>query len=87
MKKYEVSYICQEFQIGEDELLDLVATRLIEPLDSEDLFFDEEDVGRIRFILEMKNTYQTNDESIEVMLHLLDQIHALSSEIKKIKKS
>jgi len=42
-------------------------------------------LGRIEFIIEMKNLYQMNDDSIEVILNLIDQIHLLRKELSNLK--
>ncbi len=87
MKKFEMSFICEELELDEETVLSWVKCRMVQPLDLEGPYFDEEDLSRIRFIADMRKTYSTNDESLEVIMHLIDQIHNLTSELKKIKGS
>ncbi len=37
--------------------------------------FSDMDAARARLILELKNDFGANDEGIDVILHLLDQLH------------
>ena len=85
MKKLEISYICEEFDLSEETILSWIKCRLIQPADLSGPFFDEEDLSRIRLISEVKSLYQVNDDAIEIILHLIDQIHLLNSEIRRLK--
>ena len=85
MKKFEMSFICEELQLDEMTIQDWINCRLVRPSDLSGPYFDEEDFSRIRLITEIKNICEANEESLEVILHLIDQIHYLTSELKKIK--
>ena len=85
MKKIEMSVICEELQLEEETVLSWINCQIIQPIDLEGPYFDDEDFGRIRFIADLRKTYNTNDESLEIIMHLVDQIHNLTSEIKKTK--
>ena len=39
--------------------------------------FSDRESARARFIIDLKNTFQVNDEGIDLILHLVDQIHGL----------
>ena len=41
--------------------------------------FEEIDLARARLILDLKQDMGVNDEGVGVILHLLDQVHALRS--------
>lgn len=85
MKKIEMSFICDEFDLEPETVLSWVECRLVQPVDTEGPFFDEEDLSRIRLIAELRKTYDTNDDLLEVLMHLIDQIHFLRTELKKEK--
>ena len=87
MKMYELSFVCRELNLDEETLVTWIDARLITPADSEGPLFDDEDFGRLRLISEIRNTYNTNQESIEVILHLIDQIHLLNQQLISKKKS
>jgi chaperone modulatory protein CbpM len=39
--------------------------------------FSDREIARALFIVDLKSTFQVNDEGIDVILHLIDQIHGL----------
>jgi chaperone modulatory protein CbpM len=39
--------------------------------------FSDREIARARFIMDLKSTFRVNDEGIDVILHLIDQIHGL----------
>ncbi len=85
MRQIELSFICEELELDEETVLSWVNCRLVQPADLDGPVFDEEDFSRICLIADLRKTYNTNDESLEVIMHLVDQIHGLTSELKKIK--
>lgn len=85
VKKIELSFVCEELNIDQETVLSWVECSLVQPIDKEAPAFDEEDLGRIRFLADMRKTYNTNRESLEVMMHLVDQIHCLTAELRKAK--
>lgn len=85
---YSLEVFCQKVGLGKDEILSYVKNRIISPHDQDNLIFDQEDYTRVALILELKENCNPNDESIEVMLHLIDQIHFLQNKLlhSKLKK-
>lgn len=83
MTKFELSYVCQEFEVPEDTIYSWIECHLIEPAEVQGPLFDEEDLARIKLLIDLKNLYNTNNESLEVILHLVDQIHHLNLELNK----
>ncbi|HEX4922528.1 MAG TPA: chaperone modulator CbpM [Bdellovibrionales bacterium] len=69
--------------LGRDErlILELVEKEWLVPCEREPLSFDEEDAARARLICEMRELMGVNDESVPIILHLLDQIHRLRAEL------
>ena len=45
--------------------------------------FADEDIARIKLIHELKEEFGVNNESIPIILHLLDQLYTIFSEAKK----
>ena len=50
----------------------------------ETLLFSEADLARARLIRELKVDFGVNDEGIEIVLHLLDQLHGLRCLVRDI---
>ncbi|RJG41828.1 chaperone modulator CbpM [Mesorhizobium sp. DCY119] len=48
--------------------------------------FSDIDVARARLIQELKNDLGANDEGIDVILHLMDQLHGMRRALKQLRK-
>lgn len=46
-------------------------------------FLDEEDIARAQLILDLQNQFGVNDESIPIILNLIDQLNRLHLEAQK----
>jgi chaperone modulatory protein CbpM len=47
--------------------------------------FSDVDVARARLILDLKADLGVNDEGVEVVLHLVDQLHGLRRALEQLK--
>lgn len=70
--------------VDQTTVIDFVEREWISPVAGDE--FDQEDIARILLILELRNTFGTNDEAIPLILHLMDQLYYLRSRIQRIKK-
>ncbi len=84
MKKitYSLEVITQKVGLQKNEVIRYVEEKVVVPYDYENLLFDEEDFGRLVLISELKRNCEPNDESLHIILHLLDQIHFLQKMVK-----
>ncbi len=73
----EIHYITENYGISELEIQEWIQMKIIHPFDSVALIFDKEDIDRIRLICELKNQCDPNLYSLEVILHLIDQLNYL----------
>jgi chaperone modulatory protein CbpM len=48
--------------------------------------FSDTDVARARLIQDMKGDFGVNDEGIDVILHLVDQLHGLRRALDRLHK-
>lgn len=48
--------------------------------------FSEIDVARARFIQELKNDLGANDEGIDIILHLMDQLHGMRRVLERLRR-
>jgi chaperone modulatory protein CbpM len=48
--------------------------------------FSDVDVARARLIRDLKTDFGVNDEGVDVILHLLDQLHGLRRAIQQLHK-
>jgi chaperone modulatory protein CbpM len=49
------------------------------------LRFTDIDIARARFIQELKSDFGANDEGIDVILHLVDQLHGLRRVLERLR--
>ena len=85
---FSLSKICQELSEEESLILEFIEREWIRPAELDERLFDEEDLGRLHLILDLKNNFEVNDEGVDLILHLLDQIHSLKRGLRiRTKKS
>jgi chaperone modulatory protein CbpM len=46
--------------------------------------FSDMDVARARFIRDLKHDFGVNDEGVDVVLHLVDQVHGLRHALEQL---
>jgi len=84
MIHYSLIDIYEELGLESVVVNQWVEWRLITPMDKINFLFDQEDLERMRLIQSLIVTHDLNYESLEIILHLIDQIHSLQDEIKRI---
>lgn len=96
-KVYRIQEAAIETGVDERALLIWVQNEWIIPahlLEDEDLNsqnpyqceFDEEDLARVRLIRTLQAEFGVNDNSIDIILHLLDQVHHLQQRVRKLER-
>ncbi len=70
----EVAYRCR---LSAEDILFFISHDWVQPLDSEKLLFDEDDIARIILITDLRRDMGVNDEGIPIVLHLVDQLNHL----------
>jgi len=69
----------QLFGVEQVIVVEMIRHEWVHP--EEERTLDEEDVARIRLILELRHQFGANDEAIPVILHLMDQLYYLRSQL------
>jgi chaperone modulatory protein CbpM len=49
-----------------------------------EMTFSDMDVARARFIRDLKHDFGVNDEGVDVVLHLVDQVHGLRHALEQL---
>ncbi len=80
MKKYRLQEICQIIGVEDNIITEFVHKEWIVP-EVMDQGFDDEDLTRVRLILDLMNNLSVNEEAVPIILHLIDQIHNLHHEL------
>jgi chaperone modulatory protein CbpM len=70
----------KECGIDEQVFVHFIEASWIQPVDSS--HFDEEDISRARLIRDLQNEFGVNEDAIPIILHLIDQLHALRRAVK-----
>ncbi len=84
MKYYRVHEIVESYQIGSDFISHCLKCQwIVRQAGPKAEELDEEDLSRLLLIQDLKNVFEVNDESIPVILHLLDELHYLRKKLKK----
>jgi len=78
---FNISEAACECKITPEVVQEFINYEWIRPLDVENLILDEEDLSRIELIEELKGHLGVNDESISIILHLVDQLKILHHKI------
>lgn len=72
---YEVTEVIELYQVNEFFIYDCIEKGWIIPIDRQKKRLDREDIARMLLIKDLKEDFGVNDESIPIILHLLDQLH------------
>jgi chaperone modulatory protein CbpM len=80
---FEIDEVAELIGATHELLNDLIDHHWLELSDPEARRFDTEDVARARLICSLRSEMGVNDESVPIILHLIDQLHRLQWEIKK----
>ena len=83
-KKYSIVELCEELEINESEIFKTIEREWIVPLHGKGDVFNEEDLSRLQLILELKNDFHVNNEGIDLVLHLIDQLHSFQRILRRM---
>ena len=93
-KRQPLHIAAEEAGLSPDLVIRFVSFRWIVPLeltsdisidlekDAENLLLDDEDIARARLICELQRDLGVNDESIPIILHLIDQLNRIRSGVE-----
>jgi chaperone modulatory protein CbpM len=60
---------------------------LIPDLSSDEMTFSDADVARANLIHDLKGDFGVNDEGVDVILHLVDQLHGLRGAFEQLHRN
>ncbi|MBF0206521.1 MAG: hypothetical protein HQK53_06500 [Oligoflexia bacterium] len=85
-KKQPLIEAAREIGLSPDVIIRFISFRWIIPIDYPLQILDEEDIARARLIWELQHEFGVNDESIPIILNLIDQLHTYKKELKKLSR-
>lgn len=74
--------VCGEHSLSPETIHKFISEEWITPFDMDLLLFDEEDLARVALICELQEDLGVNDESVLIILNLIDQVNYLQTTIK-----
>lgn len=77
VKIEEASRLCG---LSSDMIIHYIEEEWVLPL--EENFFDEEDITRIKLIYDLQEELGVNEESVPIILHLIDQIISMQTRLR-----
>lgn len=80
--RHSLQEVCKICGVSVETVETFIEADWVIPLDPDTRMLDEEDIARIKLILELKNDFEVNDQSIDIILHLIDRIHVLNLRLK-----
>ncbi len=78
----KITEINRDYKLSETFVIECIESKWIIPCDCEHNMLDEEDVARLLLIRDLKEEFGVNDESVPIILHLIDQIHSLQAQVR-----
>jgi chaperone modulatory protein CbpM len=89
--RYRIQEVIRETGVSQERIVSYIQESWVAPikppvekdLSVQELVFDEEDLARIRLIQDLERDFELNENALDVVLHLLDQIHVLRKELAK----
>ena len=81
---FKITEIIESHHLSEIFIYQCIENEWIIPSDIENRYFDQEDISRILLIKDLKEDFGVNDESVPLILHLIDQMHWLKSQVKHL---
>lgn len=85
MEKRNVEDAANSCGVPSQDILFFIEQEWVLPAGGEELFFDSEDVARIHLISELRRDFGVNDESMPIILHLLDQLNRMHLELERFR--
>jgi chaperone modulatory protein CbpM len=82
-KIFRIDEVAHRCGLDTQIITEWVARQWITPPVPEKFEFDREDIARINLIRNLQETIGVNDESIPIILHLLDQLHCAKSQSRQ----
>jgi chaperone modulatory protein CbpM len=81
--RYKIEEVAQIIAVRRELVVEFIENHWIQP--AEESTLDQEDLARARLIVELTEDFGVNSEAVPVILHLIDQLHQMHNEIKKIR--
>lgn len=82
LTRFEITEVANQCGIDTETILQFISEEWITPTDPTNLRLDEEDIARIQLIWDLQQDLGVNDESVPIILHLIDELNHLHLELR-----
>jgi chaperone modulatory protein CbpM len=82
LMKKNLDDVCKESGIRRELILSFVEKQWIHS--GEEAGWQDEDVRRAHLIVELQHDLGVNDEAVPIILHLIDQLHAMQRVLRRL---
>lgn len=76
---FKITEVADLYRVETNEITRFINEEWIQPIDPDNLLLDEDDIARLQLILDLKNQFGVNDESVPIILHLIDQLNCFKA--------
>lgn len=80
---FEIYEVVEQYDLDEGFIRRCIDCEWIIPCDCENNNLDNEDIARMLLIKDLLEDFGVNDESVPLILHLIDQIHSLHARLRR----
>ena len=81
---YTLDEACQFVGLGNESIVQFIEREWLKPFEAFGPQLDDEDLARIGLIRQLQDDFGVNAEGIDIILHLIDEIHRLRAEIRRV---
>lgn len=78
--------VCRLSRVNKEVIVHFIQEKWVHPLKEESMELDEEDLARIILIRDLRNIFGVNEESMSIILQLIDQLNRMHLEIERLQQ-
>ena len=80
---FQISEAAYQCGLQSDEILQFINHNWIQPFDETNLILDQDDLNRLQLIADLRIQMGVSDESVPIILHLIDQLNYLHFQLSR----
>jgi hypothetical protein len=79
LTRHRLDEVAESSGVSPEIIVRFISFHWVVPADPDQQELDEEDIARIRLIMQLQREFGVNDASMPIILHLIDQLNWLNS--------
>src|SRR4051812_35470735 len=81
LKRYLMIEASEILKVEQRFIIHCIRSHWIHPLSPSSMELDDEDLARLQLIRDLQDDFGVNEESIPLILHLLDQLYSIHNRV------